>query len=220
MTAIDFFQSIGATRDAGDRRGKMKNGNLPAASEDYLNFGADYFDNPDLGIGYGGYHYDGRYGDAASEICRHYNLQPGSRVLEIGCAKGFLLYEFHRLGLAVTGLDISDYAVGHAHPEVQRYLCLGDTSLLPFPDGQFDLVLAKEILPHVRSDQLHLALAECARVSRGGIYFVIQAGRGDGDLEEMAAWDPTHQVLRTEAWWRSALADMPVRPDVIFKHLF
>ncbi|MBT4490392.1 MAG: class I SAM-dependent methyltransferase, partial [Rhodospirillaceae bacterium] len=167
-----------------------------------------------------GYDYDGRYGGAAAAICHHYNLLPGSRILEIGCAKGFLLYEFHRLGLAVSGLDISDYAVSQAHPDIQRFLCLGDTSSLPYPDDAFDLVLAKEILPHVPEGRLPDALAECARVSRGGIYFVVQAVRGDRDREEMAAWDPTHQVLRSEAWWHAALAGMPKKPDVTFKFLF
>ena len=59
-------------------------------SDDYEKFGFDYFDNEVDPIGYGGYKYDGRFYDIAVKISQHYKLKPGCKVLEIGCAKGFV----------------------------------------------------------------------------------------------------------------------------------
>lgn len=221
MKKIDFFQDTAKTRDAAGRRRKMQSGaTMKRVSEDYLDFGFDYFDNPDLGIGYGGYRYDGRYADAAAEICRYYNLSPGSTLLELGCAKGYLLYEFHLLGIKVAGLDISAYALSNAHPEIRRLLCLGDVAALPFCEHAFDLIIAKELLPHVPEDRLSPALSECCRVSRGAMHFVIQVGRMSTDLKEMALWDPAHKVLKPKEWWQGIFQSLPVKPDVFFKYLF
>ena len=44
------------------------------------------------------------------------SLKPGSKILDIGCGKGFLLYDFTQVvpGVEVTGIDISEYAIEHS----------------------------------------------------------------------------------------------------------
>jgi cytidyltransferase-like protein len=48
-------------------------------------------------------------------------IKPGYRILDVGCGKGFLLYEFTQVvpGVEVAGIDISDYAIEHAKEEVK-----------------------------------------------------------------------------------------------------
>ena len=70
MSGPDFFGAVPATRSAAARRRSLETA-APAFSDDYASFGYDYFDNPDLGVGYGGYAYDGRYADASVEALRH-----------------------------------------------------------------------------------------------------------------------------------------------------
>ena len=54
-------------------------------------FGRDYFDGA-REYGYGGYRYDGRWIPVARDIVAHFSLRPGMRILDVGCAKGFLAF--------------------------------------------------------------------------------------------------------------------------------
>ena len=84
----------------------------PANRAAALKFGAEYFDGP-REQGYGGYHYDGRWVPIARDIVTHFGLKPGDRVLDVGCAKGFLVKDLMGVcpGLRVYGLEISEYAI-------------------------------------------------------------------------------------------------------------
>ena len=106
-------------------------------------WGRDYWDG-DRKHGYGGMRYDGRWRPVAALLAEHYKLQPGQRVLDIGCGKGFLLYDLSQIvpGLEVCGLDISAYAIEHAQPEIKEFLQVGNARELPFPDASFDLVIS------------------------------------------------------------------------------
>lgn len=214
----DFFGSA-CGRNVNDRRAALALSS-DSATPDYHGFGFDYFDNPDLGIGYGGYHYDGRYAQSAAEMIAHYRLDASARILEIGCAKGFVLAEFALLGLHVCGLEASAYAVAHGYDTVRSRLLVGDAVALPFLDHQFDLVIAKEVLPHINQDGLDRVLAECSRVSRGELFFDIQCGETECEQEELNAWDPTHRAVHSEQWWRDRIAAVVPEADLHFKRLF
>ncbi len=217
-TTPDFF-GLAQARKAGARRSAMARATQPATS-DYNSFGFDYFDNPDLGIGYGGYRYDGRYAPSAAAFMAHYGLGASARILEIGCAKGFVLVEFANLGAQVCGLDASPYAVTHGHEAVRDRLLVGDVAALPFADQSFDLVIGKEILPHIEQTHLDRALAECGRVARGALFFDIQCGETPEEQDTLNTWDPTHRAVFPAQWWRDRIAAVVPQADLHFKRLF
>ena len=95
----------------------------------------EYWDG-DREYGYGGYYYDGRWKAVAEKIANHYGLKPGDSILDVGCGKGFLLYEFTQVlpGIQVSGIDISKYGIEHAKEEVKPYLRIGLAQDLPYPD--------------------------------------------------------------------------------------
>jgi len=192
---------------------------LKHQSSNYQNFGYDYFDNEDYKLGYGGYNYDGRYIESVRKICKHYNLIKGDSVLEIGCAKGFILVEFHKLGLNVSGVDVSSYAVQHAHSDIRKFIEVGDASKLPYDNDTFDFVLGKEVLPHIPEDKLNLAIKECIRVSKGPIFFEIQCGSTQLELEYLKRWDGTHKVFRTPSMWDNLFKELAYKGDVHYKIL-
>ncbi len=135
-------------------------------------FGEMYFDGP-RDYGYGGYKYDGRWVPVAHDIVAHFDLKPGNRVLDVGCAKGYLVKDLLDAlpGLEVFGLDISEYALMHCHPDVIGRLHLGSADHLPFPDGSFDCVISLDAVHNLPRARACKALQEIQRLS-GGRAFV------------------------------------------------
>src|SRR6185503_11469369 len=80
---------------------------------------SDYWDG-DRRFGYGGYKYlPGRWKPVAQALIDIYGLKAGSRVLDIGCGKGFLLHEMQLIepGLELVGFDISKHGLAAQLPE-------------------------------------------------------------------------------------------------------
>ena len=208
---INIFSET-AQRAAGDRLAHLSK-RVPAPG-----YGYDYFDNPEC-IGYGGYRYDGRYKPAAARMCDLFGLAPGSKVLEIGCAKGFILYEFHLLGHEVTGLDASAYAISQAQTEIREKLRLQTSAELPFADQSFDFVLAKEVIPHLEESDALKLIQEIMRVGRAS-FLQIQCADTPESADLMKRWDVTHQTIRPEAWWVEKLEALGYRGAYHCRALF
>ena len=115
-------------------------------------FGQDYWDG-DRKYGYGGYSYDGRWRAIALKMANHYNLKPGDKVLDVGCGKGFLMYEFTQVITEgqVAGIDVSEYAVDNAMDEVKPFLKTGNAVDLPYKDHSFDLVVSINTLHNLHN---------------------------------------------------------------------
>ncbi len=215
---IEFFPT--SVRGGKERRERLEQAEAErTVTDDYKQFGRDYFDNPELGVGYGEYAYDGRFEATVQKMIDHYGLLPGNRVLEVGCAKGFVLVEFFKKGMDVAGIDMSSYAVQHGHPEIRERLRVGDVCDLPFPDASFDFVFSKEMLPHVPADRLPDAIRECMRVSKGNVFFEIQCGRTPKELDYMQRWDVTHQACKAPEEWEALFEEIGYTGDRHYKVL-
>ena len=129
-------------------------------------YGEQYFDGA-RDVGYGGYRYDGRWIPVAEDIVRHFGLEPGDRVLDVGCAKGFLVKDLMKVcpGLEVFGLDISEYALMQCEPEVVGRLHLGNAKQLPFPDKSFAAVISINTLHNLERPDVIRALCEIERLA-------------------------------------------------------
>lgn len=216
---LNFFDTASTARSGRARREAIEKAANPTFTESHRAFGYDYFDNPDLGVGYGGYSYDGRFAEPVEQIIKHYGLKPGSKILEIGCAKGFILVEFLHQSMNVTGIDGSEYAISHAHPEVKPHLRVGNFETLPFPDASFDLVLAKDTLEHNPESAMRSAVKECMRVTKGPILFQICVGRTPKEIAAMPKWDQSYTVNHPPEWWDNFFAEIGFRGDVHYKIL-
>jgi ubiquinone/menaquinone biosynthesis C-methylase UbiE len=141
-------------------------------------YGEMYFDGP-REYGYGGYRYDGRWVPVARDIVRHFGLKPGDRVLDIGCAKGFLVKDLLSVcpGLEVFGVDVSRYALMKCEPEVVGRLHLGSADDLPFPDGSFQAVLSLNTIHNLDRAGCVRALKEIQRLSGGKAFVQVDSFR-------------------------------------------
>ena len=165
-------------------------------------FGKDYWDG-DRKYGYGGYHYDGRWRSFAEQLVTHYALKPGSAILDVGCGKGYLLYEFmQRLpGAQVAGMDVSAYAIAHAKEEVKPFLQVAHAGALPYRDHQFDLVISINTLHNLYNYQLHDALQEMERVGNAHKYLVVDSYRTEQEKVNLLYWQLTCECFYTPQEW-------------------
>ncbi len=165
-------------------------------------FDKDYWDG-DRKVGYGGMRYDGRWRVVAENMAAHYGLKAGDRVLDIGCGKGFLLYEFTQAvsGIEIAGLDISEYAIENAKEETRPFLTAGHANDLPYEDNSFDFVFSIMTLHNLECFDLDRALREMSRVSRGAKYLVVESWRNESEKVNLLYWQLTcESFLSPKAW--------------------
>ena len=171
-------------------------------------FGQGYFDGS-RETGYGGYRYDGRWIPVARDIVAHFNLKAGDRVLDVGCAKGFLVKDLMAVcpGLEVFGLDISQYALMHCEPEVVGRLHLGSAENLPFPDGSFAAVLSVNTLHNLDRAPLIRALQEIQRLSGGNAYVQVDSYNNEDERKLFEDWVLTAKFHDYPDVWRAVFAE-------------
>lgn len=173
------------------------------AAEKAKKWGYDYWDG-DRRIGYGGMHYDGRWKKVAQAMVDHYNLKPGARILDVGCGKAFLLYDFTQVlpDCEVVGLDISDYAIENAKEEVKGQLQVGCADILPFEDDFFDLVISINTLHNLQCHELDAALREMERVGKKDKFICVESYRNEEEKVNLLYWQLTCEAFNSPNEWK------------------
>jgi ubiquinone/menaquinone biosynthesis C-methylase UbiE len=173
MPQVNLLRSLPRIKRNVQARGGAKSPEVIAVSREY---GQMYFDGP-REYGYGGYRYDGRWVPVARDIVEHFGLRPGQRVLDVGCARGFLVKDLMTAcpGLEAFGLDVSDYALKTCEKEVVGRLHLGSADRLPFPDGSFDCVVSINTIHNLPRDRVVVALKEIQRLCGGRAYVQVDS---------------------------------------------
>lgn len=166
-------------------------------------FGKEFFDG-DRRCGYGGFAYHSRFWQPViPDFQQHYHLNASSKVLDVGCAKGFMLHDFRELipGIEVRGIDVSTYAIENGKKEVRPFLEVADARSLPFPDNSFDLVISINTIHNLEKEDLMRALLEIERVSRKGSFITVDAYRTKEERELMFEWNLTAKtILHVDEW--------------------
>jgi ubiquinone/menaquinone biosynthesis C-methylase UbiE len=201
MPHVDFLADVHRSTRR-DYLGRVLAGNKAEFAARAKKFDVEYWDG-DRNTGYGGYNYDGRWRAVAKTLVDHYGLRAGARILDVGCGKGFLLYEFTQLlpSVEVSGIDISRYALEHAKPEVRPFLQEGSAVELPFPDRCFDLVVSLNTLHNLYLYDVVRALREIERVGRGPKYIVMDSYRSEQEKVNLLYWQLTCECFFTPAEW-------------------
>lgn len=203
MAYIDFL-SANHKSTVRDYLGRVNDPDFPKAKAAELakKFDFDYWDG-DRRINYGGYRYmEGRWEKVARPMIEHYGLKPGDKVLDIGCGKGFLLYDFTKVlpGIEVTGIDVSAYAIANSKEEVRDRLQVGNATKLPWPDGHFDLVISLNTLHNLHCYDLDPALREMERVGKRK-YLCVESYRNEVEKANLLYWQVTCEAFNTPEEW-------------------
>lgn len=183
----------------------------PEAVKVAKQYGAEYFDG-DRKYGYGGYYYDGRWRPAARHIIEHYALDASSKVLDVGCAKGFLVADLVPW-VDAYGLDVSRYALLNCDRNVVGRLHFGTAAFLPFPDDSFDLVLSINTLHNLPRPRLIRALQEIVRVSRGPAFVQVDSYRTPEEKALFEDWVLTAEWTGYPDEWLALFAEAGYEGD-------
>lgn len=203
MAEINLLQRYPRARRNITQRKQAQASNRDLAKQ----FGFEYFDGT-REQGYGGYSYDGRWLPIAEDIVSHFGLKPGQRVLDVGCAKGFLMRDLMAVcpGLEVWGLDISHYALTHCHPDATGRMLRGSADRLPFADGSFDVVICINTIHNLDLEHCLMAIQEIERLAPGRSYLQVDAYRNDAERDLFLDWVLTAITFGTPEFWRRLLA--------------
>lgn len=204
MAYIDFMSPLHKSTKR-DYLARVNDPEFPKAKAAQLakQFAYDYWDG-DRRINYGGYRYmEGRWEKVARLMAERYGLKAGDKILDVGCGKGFLLYDFTKVvpGIEVHGIDISSYAIENSKEEIRDRLQVGNATSLPWPDKSFDFVYSINTLHNLHNYDLDKALREMERVGKKNKYLCVEAYRTEEEKANLLYWQVTCEAFCTPEEW-------------------
>ena len=204
MAYIDFMSQVHKNTKR-DYLGRVNDPDYPKAKAAELakKWGHDYWDG-DRKINYGGYYYrEGYWDGVARMMVERYGLKSGDKILDIGCGKGFLLFDLKKIvpGIEIYGIDVSAYAIAHAKDEVKDRLQVADATLLPFPDHHFDFVFSLNTFHNLHCYDLDKALRQMERVGKDKKYVCVESYRTEVEKANLLYWQVTCEMFCTPAEW-------------------
>jgi ubiquinone/menaquinone biosynthesis C-methylase UbiE len=202
MAYIDFVSAV-HKKTKRDYLGRVNEFPKAEAAKIAKRFDKEYWDG-DRKIGYGGFKYDGRWRAVAKQMAAHYGIKPGDKVLDVGCGKAFLLYDFTQEvpGVEVAGIDISAYGIENAKEEVKQFLQVGNANTLPYPSGYFDLVISINTLHNLYCYDLEKALQEIERVGKKNKFICVESYRNEEEKVNLLYWQCTCEAFNTPEEWQ------------------
>lgn len=159
-------------------------------------FSKNYFDGDQKTIGAYTSYDEERLWPAFEDMVRKFkNMMPPRRVLDIGCAKGFLVSALRMVGYNAMGIDISEYAVQQANDYVKPFLQTAELGKenLPYDSNSFDVIICMGTLEYVPDQDF--AVSEIDRVLKPGGTLLITT------LESTPANDRYRVYAKTRSYW-------------------
>ena len=197
---IDLLKNYPKTkRKIKERKAEKTEGDRAIARQ----FGKEFFDG-DRRHGYGGFNYNPRFWQLVIPTFRnHFNLSADSSVLDVGCAKGFMLHDMAELipGITVKGIDISEYAIENTIESMKHHVQVADAKALPFEDNYFDVVISINTVHNLEREECGKALQEIERVSNERSFITVDAYHNNEEKEAMLSWNLTGKtIMHVDEW--------------------
>ena len=133
----------------------------------------------------------------------NYKLPENPKILDVGCGKGFLLYDFLKIrpDAEIYGIDISSYAIENSKKEVKENLIHGNSNNLPWEDNYFDLVISINTLHCLHCYDLEESLKEMERVGKKNKYLCVESYRNELEKANLLYWQVTCESFNTPEEW-------------------
>ena len=178
-------------------------------------FDVEYFDKDRL-TGYGGYSYNPKFWtETVAHIRDFYNLNNDSKILDVGCAKGFMMHDFSLLlpKAEIVGVDISNYAIDNCIESMKDVISYANANNLPFEDDYFDLVISINTIHNLPLIDCKEALREISRVSKKDAFIMNDAWRNPKEKDSMLKWNLTALTYMSTDDWKLLFKDVGYEGD-------
>jgi len=178
----------------------------------------DYWDG-NRKYGYGGYKYiKGRWSKVAKKLIQLYKLKNNSKILDVGCGKGYLLYEIKKVlpKIRVHGLDISDHALKDSPTEIKKYLIKHDLKNgLNFKKNSFDLVFSLATLHNLEINFLFKIIKQINKIGKKK-YIMVESYRNNQELFNLQCWALTCESFFSKNEWKWIFKNLKYTGDFEF----
>ncbi len=178
-------------------------------------FGKEFFDG-DRKYGYGGFNYNSKYwSEVVLTFKDFWKIKEGDSLLDIGCAKGFMIYDFYRQinNIQLKGIDISSYAIENSYKEIKKFLSVADAKSLPFDDKSFDHVISINTIHNLDIDDCIKAIKEIIRVSKKNSFITVDAFKSDEEKKRMFDWNLTAKTILSVDEWKNLFKEIGYEGD-------
>ena len=175
----------------------------------------EYYEGSRLN-GYGGFKYDGRWLKLLPKIIKRYKLTNKSKVLDLGCKKGFLLKDLNILipGIKSYGIENHSYALKHS-VKCKSKLIQSEYYNLPFKNNYFDFTIAFNSLYMHNLGDVIKSLKEIERVSKKS-YIVLASGENDEERNKLYKWTLIGTSILLKKEWKALFKKIKYNGDYYF----
>ena len=168
--------------------------------------------------GYGGYINDGRWNKVAKDIFEIYKLKHNSKILQIGCDKGFLLESIKKLypNSMVAGIENSIYPISCSSKTIKKFIKFCSYSNLPFKKNFFDFVIAIGPVYSLNLPDAIKCLKEIKRVGKGKSFITLGAYNNEEDFKIFRYWTLLGSTILKKKDWIKVLKHCKYTGDYKF----
>ena len=163
----------------------------------------DYWDG-DRKFGYGGYKYIKDYWKSfAKKLIKNYKLNNKSKIVDLGCGKGYLLFEIKKLlpDIKILGIDNSNYAIKNSKGEIKKFLLRRNLkNRLPYKNDYFDLAISLATFHNFDLETLEIAIKEMSRISKNQ-YLMVESFSNEKQRFNLQCWALTAETLISIKDW-------------------
>ena len=195
-----------------DVRAKKKDNKIISTAR---KFGKEFFDG-DRDYGYGGFSYNPKYWQPViPDFKQQYNLSSESKVLDVRCAKGFMMHDFLKIipGIEINGIDVSEYAIKNCMTSVKGFAEVANANKLPFKDKSFDLVISINTIHNLDLNECINSIKEIQRVSRNYSFITVDAYNSEDEKKRMYDWNLTAKTIMSVKDWKKLFKEIGYNGD-------
>ena len=208
---IDLLKNYPKAKRNLEARSKKTENDRKVARE----FGKEFFDG-DRKYGYGGFSYNPKFwSKTVVDFKNHWNLDKDNSILDVGCGKGFMIYDFIQLipEINIKGIDISEYAIKNSKPEVSNLVQVASAESLPFEDNSFDFIISINTIHNLSLRKCKKAIEEISRVSNKGSFITVDAYNNEEEKKRMYDWNLTAKTIKSVTEWKKIFKECKYEGD-------
>lgn len=129
------------------------------------------------------------------------NITKEHKVLDFGCAKGFVVKALRLLNRQAWGCDISSYAVNSADNDTREFLRIADGCTSDTFDITFDFIISKDIFEHIPENSIDNLLSDLRNLGNKLLAIIPLGDSKDNFIIPSYHLDKTHVLIKDKDWW-------------------